>query len=109
MTKKLELGSKYEEYDYDQDGIVTDAEMKRAESIVKLENQDKKEDAQRNMAWFALYGMLVYPLIAVITAALGLDPSILTSMADIYFISSAGIIAAFFGKEAYMSKHNSSI
>ena len=32
-------------------------EFKRKE----LEDQDAMRDAQRKMAWFALYGMLLYP------------------------------------------------
>jgi hypothetical protein len=107
MTKKLEAGSKYENFDQDQDGIVSDAEMERAEQIVHLENQDKKEDAQRKMAWVALIGMISYPFVVIIAVALGLDASILASMADLYFISVAGILAAFYGKEAYMSRHSS--
>ena len=31
-----------------------------------MENEDKKQDAQRNMAWFALSGMLLYPFAVVI-------------------------------------------
>ena len=31
------------------------------ERMMRLENEDKKQDAQRYMAWFALWGMLLYP------------------------------------------------
>ena len=33
-----------------------------------LPDKDKKEDAQRNMAWFALFGMLLYPFAVVLAA-----------------------------------------
>lgn len=74
---------------------------------MRFENEDKKQDAQRRMAWVALYGMIVYPFFTMIMVAIGLDTSVLASMADLYFVSVAGIIASFYGKEAYMSKHNS--
>lgn len=106
MSKNLETGSKYEKYDLNKDGIVSDAEMSKSEKIIQIENEDKKQDAQRNMAWLALVGMIFYPFLTMFMAALGLDASILASMADIYFISVAGILAAFYGKEAYMSKHS---
>jgi hypothetical protein len=71
-----------------------------------IENQDKREDAQRNMAWFALFGMIMYPLFVLGADLWGLQDSVnvLGSMAATYFVSVAAIIAAFYGKEAYMSK-----
>jgi hypothetical protein len=57
-AKNLEPQSKYEKYDLDGDGIVTDEEFEMDQKLMRLENEDKKEDAQRNMAWFALFGMI---------------------------------------------------
>ena len=103
MSKVLENGSKFEQYDADGDGIVSDAELARAESIIRLENEDKREDAQRNMAWFALFGMLLYPFAVVLASVIGLDnaSNVLGDMAPTYFVSVAAIVAAFYGKEAY--------
>lgn len=108
--KTLENGSKYEEYDADGDGIVTDAEMAQAERIIQIENDDKKQDAQRNMAWFALFGMLLYPVCVMISTWLGLDnaANVLGDMAPTYFVSVAAIVAAFYGTQAYTAKNNSS-
>jgi hypothetical protein len=38
MAKNLESGSKYEQFDMDGDGIVTDEEMAKAEQMIALEN-----------------------------------------------------------------------
>lgn len=54
MAKTLEANSKYAKYDNNGDGIVTDEEFDMDRKLVRLENEDKKSDAQRNMAWFAL-------------------------------------------------------
>lgn len=113
--KKLENGSKYNDLDADGDGIITDAEMGQAEKMMELEqkrlmieNQDKREDAQRSMAWFALAGMLLYPFAVVLAAWLGLEQgsSILGDMAATYFVSVAAIVAAFYGTQAYTSKNS---
>ena len=72
MTK-LEEGSSWEAADTDGDGVVTEEEMAMYERKVRFENEDKKEDAQRNMAWFALFGMLLYPFSVVLAIALGLS------------------------------------
>jgi hypothetical protein len=59
-------------------------------------------DAQRNMAWYSLAGMLLYPLAVVVTQSVGLEKAatILGDMASVYFVSVAAIVAAFFGTQA---------
>tara|TARA_B110000908_G_scaffold160294_1_gene203357 strand:+ start:150 stop:509 length:360 start_codon:yes stop_codon:yes gene_type:complete len=101
--KQLEAGSMLESADLDGDGIVTDEELSRHERMLRIENDDKKEDAQRNMAWFALTGMLLYPFAVMLAVLIGLDSAatILGGMASVYFVSVAAIVAAFYGKEAY--------
>jgi len=71
--KKLEPNSQYEKYDLDGDGVVTDEEFEMDQKLVRLENEDKKEDAQRRMAWFALAGMLLYPTLVVLSVLTGLE------------------------------------
>ena len=104
--KKLEKGSAFEKYDVDGDGIVTDEELDMEAKMMRLENEDKKQDAQRNMAWFALGGMLLYPFAVVMASLAGLDQaqSTLGSMAPTYFVAVAGIVAAFFGAQAFTKK-----
>ena len=104
--KKLEKDSQYEHLDLDGDGIVTDEELDLNEKMMRLENEDKKADAQRNMAWFALFGMLLYPFAVVIASWIGLDQAgkILGDMAPTYFVSVAAIVAAFYAKEAIAKK-----
>lgn len=102
MAKKLQNGSKLENADMDGDGIITDEEIDMQERMIMLENEDKKQDAQRNMAWFALFGMLLYPFAVVIASLVGLDGAgkILGDIAPTYFVSVAAIVAAFYAKEA---------
>ena len=74
-------------------------EFKRKE----LEDLDAMRDAQRSMAWFALSGMLLYPFAVVIAVLAGLNQAseILGDMAATYFVAVAGIVAAFFGAQAF--------
>ena len=73
-------------------------EFKRKE----LEDADAMRDAQRSMAWFALFGMLLHPAIVLIANIIGMDQAakILGDMAAVYFVSVAAIVAAFFGAQA---------
>ena len=72
----------------------------------ELDDQDAMRDAQRKMAWFALFGMLLYPFAVVLADVIGLDQAskILGDMAATYFVSVAAIVAAFFGTQAYSKK-----
>jgi len=74
-------------------------EFKRKE----LEDADAMRDAQRKMTWFALGGLLLYPFAVVIAVLAGLESAskILGDMAATYFVAVAGIVAAFFGSQAY--------
>ena len=77
-------------------------EFKRKE----LEDADAMRDAQRKMAWFSLYGMLAYPVLVIGANVVGLEKAadILGDMAGVYFIAVAGIVAAFFGAQAFTKK-----
>ena len=68
----------------------------------ELEDADAMRDAQRSMAWFALFGMLLYPAIVLLANLIGMDQAakILGDMAAVYFVSVAAIVAAFFGAQA---------
>ena len=104
--KKLEEDSVYSALDTDGDGVVSDAELAIGERMIDLENRDQKADAQRHMAWYALSGMLLYPVCVVVSVVCGIDTAakILGDMASVYFISVAGIVAAFFGAQALATK-----
>lgn len=108
MAKTITVDDDVAARDLNGDGHISkeeyemDLEYKRK----ALEDQDAMRDAQRNMAWFALGGMLLYPFAVVIASLLGLDQAgkILGDMAPTYFVSVAAIVAAFYGKSAYESK-----
>jgi len=79
-AKTLQPDSIFAELDTDGDGVITDEEMARAKEIAEFEhkrkmqeNEDKKEDQIRAMAWFALWGMLLYPILILATSFLGLQ------------------------------------
>ena len=101
----------YHPADSNGDGKVSEAEEKMYLEFKRkeLEDQDAMRDAQRKMAWFSLAGMLLYPFAVVLAVLLKLDQAadVLGSMASVYFVSVAAIVAAFFGAQA-VSKSSSS-
>jgi len=98
----------YHPADTNGDGHVTPEEeqmwleFKRKE----LEDQDAQRDAIRKMAWFALIGLLIYPIGIAITSLLGLDTAanLIADIAPTYFASIAVLVSAFFGADAIAQK-----
>jgi len=116
-AKTLAPDSIYAHLDTDGDGVITDEEMARAKEIAEYEhkrkmqeNEDKKEDQIRAMAWFALWGMLLYPILILVTSIVGVDgaATIIGDIAPTYFVAIAGLVAAFFGAQAYSKSKGSS-
>jgi hypothetical protein len=58
-TKKLQEDSKFNQFDTDGDGIVSDVELSRTERMIQIENNDKMQDQQRLMAWVAMWSTIV--------------------------------------------------
>jgi hypothetical protein len=99
------------EADTNGDGYVSSQELamylefKRRE----LEDQDAQRDAMRKMTWFALWGMLLYPVTIVIASWLNVDDAatIIGNIAPTYFVAISALVAAFFGANAYSSSKKS--
>jgi hypothetical protein len=99
------------EADTNGDGYVSSQELamylefKRKE----LEDQDAQRDAMRKMTWFALWGMLLYPVTIVIASWLDVDDAatIIGNIAPTYFVAISALVAAFFGANAYSSSKKS--
>lgn len=102
MAKTLEKNSKYNEFDVDGDGTVTDEELNRSERMMQIENMDKLADQQRVMAWvamfmpFAIIVFLCAPFIHMdkVTAIVGL--------ATVFCGSMGTIVVAFMAATAYI-------
>lgn len=103
--KRLQPGSQYEHFDRDGDGIITDEEFELEREMMRAENEDKKEDQIRRMAWFALWGLLIYPVGIVVTDLLPFSfestSQLLADIAPTYFVSVSALVGAFFGAQAY--------
>ena len=101
-AKKLEDQSKYDAYDMDGDGIVSDSEMAKAKEIRETEDALRKHLAQLRMARWTLIGMGTFTLsmffipIERVTA--------LSDISNLFYISGAGIVGAFMGTTAWMGR-----
>tara|TARA_R110000822_G_scaffold48453_2_gene127588 strand:+ start:4012 stop:4335 length:324 start_codon:yes stop_codon:yes gene_type:complete len=102
--KKLDPDSKYAQFDTDGDGIVSDEELQKAEAMIRIDNEDRKQDSQRRMAWLACWSMVGFAILPILPFIPESRLETLASFSDVLFISQAGIVSMFFGAQAYMAK-----
>jgi hypothetical protein len=101
-AKKLQVESKYNEYDLDGDGVVSDEEIENAKAIKETETQLRKQLAQLRMARYTLVAMGAFTLAMFIV-----DVERVKALADIsnlFYLSGAGIVGAYMGTTAWMNK-----
>jgi hypothetical protein len=105
VKKSLTVDSSAESIDTNGDGHISKEELDMHLEFKRkrLEDEDAMRDAQRKMTWFALFGMLLYPVLILFTSTLDVDDAaqIIGDIAPTYFVAIAGLVAAFFGATAY--------
>ena len=102
--KKLQKESAYNKYDLDGDGIVTDEEMAAIAKIEEMEMQEEKADAQRRMAWVSLIAMLVFTCFVFLPIFPDSRIKALADLFGLFYIGMAGVVGAYMGMTAYMSR-----
>ena len=99
------------DYDLNGNGVIDpeEREIMIEDRRRKMEDSDAKRDAQRRMTWFALAGMVLYPVAIVLASALGAvgAAGLLADIAAVYVVAVSGVTAAYFGFNAMESKNSS--
>lgn len=103
-NKKLEQGSRYEAHDLDGDGIVTDEEIAREKEMIELELREEKANAQQWMAWVAMGSMLVFTTVLFLPVVSTSRVNALADLLGLFYIAQAGVVGAYMGVSAWMSR-----
>ena len=101
--KALQKSSKYEQYDIDNDGIVSDEEFEHMAEIKRLEHDLRKQRAQRRMATASLVAMASFTV-----AMFFVDLERVKALSDIsnlFYITGGGSVAAYMGASAIMNRN----
>ena len=104
MQKSLERDSDYNQYDMDGDGVVTDEELEHAKDIKKTETELRKNVAQLRMARYTLIFMGCYAVFLASPWCSAEKLEGLGAVTDLIFLSGEGIVGAYMGTTAWMSK-----
>lgn len=94
--------TEFDKADLDKNGKIDQSEWDKLaweDRRREMYDADHKRDAQLKMTWFALSGMVLYPVIILICSIIGFDAAatLITEIASIYIISSCSLCAAYFG------------
>ncbi len=104
MSKKFQEDTEYAKYDLDGDGEITDEELEHAKEIRETERDLRKSLAQLRMARFTLIGMGVFTA-AMFTPWISIERiEALSEISNLFYISGAGIVGAYMGTTAWMSR-----
>ena len=107
MSKKLQKDSKYEQFDLDGDGIVSDEELSRSEHMIRLENSDKMQDQQRMLCWVSSISSIILIVLVMSPVIPDTRVEMVTALLSTYVVANLGIVATFMGTTAFTrSKEN---
>jgi len=106
--KRLDSKSKFNKADTNGDNVITDAELDlqldREERMLRIENNDKKEDQQRYMVWFSMVTVsgLIVVLLTDLISLERLDH--ISGIAEMWLLSNMGIIGSFIASSIWKGK-----
>ncbi len=102
--KKFETGSRYAKHDLDGDGVVSDEELKREERMIRIENQDARDDQQRRMVWVSLISVCLAVVIILTPAVSESRLNIIIPFLQVWSITNLGIVATFMTTSAWSKR-----
>jgi hypothetical protein len=104
MTKQLQQDSKFNQFDTDGDGVVTDEELSRSERMIQIENNDKMQDQQRLMAWVAMWSTIV-AVFVLLTPWVAIERmNTASAFLNTFLVAQTGIVVGFMGATAWAKR-----
>ena len=88
------------ELDMNGNGLVTGDDLAISEAMDKHE----KSDAQRRMAWVSMVSMIVFTAAVFLPVFPDTRIKALSDLFGLFYIGQAGVVGAYMGMTAYMSK-----
>ena len=104
MQKTLQRKSQYNKYDVNRDGEVSDDELSDMEKIEEIERDNRKQAAQRRMAWVAIWSMIIFTIVLFSPLVSDARVNALADLLGLFYIAQAGVVGAFMGVSAWMSR-----
>ena len=102
--KKFEPESNHAEFDLNHDGVVSDKELAQSQEMIEIELREEKSYAQKRMAWVAMGSMIIFSAVLFTPMVTETRVSALADLLGLFYIAQAGIVGAYMGVSAWMSR-----
>jgi hypothetical protein len=99
-----QMAKKIQRADFNMDGVTSHEELLTLKELEELEMLDRKQSAQKKMAWVSICAMVgvTVLLFSPIISIERIDA--LSDLLGLFYISQAGVVGAFMGVAAWMSR-----
>ena len=74
------------------------------QQLEEIEIEEEKADAQRRMAWVALLSMIAFTVVVFLPVFPDSRIKLLGELSALFYIGMAGVVGAYMGMTAYMSR-----
>ena len=96
------MGNK--DFELDGDGSVSKEEIEAVKLLKESEAAEEKADTQKSMAWIAMASMLIFTAFLFLPFMSNERVSALGDLLGLFYIAQAGVVGAYMGMAAYMSR-----
>jgi hypothetical protein len=93
--------------DTDNDGKIGKRDVETNSALLELQLREEKADSQRRMAWTAIVSMIVFTILLFSPMISDSRVSALADLLGLFYIAQAGVVGAYMGVTAWMSKSSS--
>lgn len=93
-----------EDYDMDKDGKIDKEDYEFAKLKYEEERQNRRQYHQRRMAWVAIMAIVLFTAFLFLPVVPDARIKLLGDISSMFYIAMAGIVGAFMGVTAWMSK-----
>ena len=90
--------------DANKDGKISKEDVETSDSMLELELREEKADSQRRMAWVAIASMIAFTTVLFSPMVTETRVSALADLLGLFYIAQAGIVGAYMGVTAWMSR-----
>lgn len=94
--------------DADRDGRISEDDIHKSTEMLELELREEKADSQRRMAWVAILSMIIFTTALFSPLVSETRVAALADLLGLFYIAQAGVVGAYMGVTAWMSKTSSS-
>lgn len=96
--------NKLENYDVTGDGHISTEDVAAITGIKNVEMAERKQRTQRKLAWAAMWAMIIATVVLFSPLVSDERVNALGDPISLFYIAMAGVVGAFMGMTAYMSK-----